>query len=491
MDLRLCMPMCKRVINTDISEDIIIPDYYPEIRRVLCVRENMLPPAKFVSGNKIDINGVVDYILIYVSANGMLCSAPLSAEYSFSVPLDNSNEFELSEGVNIMARSIAESSTVRVGGPRKLQIRSHIRSNVNAWGKMPYSESIEGIEDASSIQRLEAEGSCAEMLCENSDIVTVSDEYRLPSAESRIAVADSVAIVHSSRVEGEMIYASGEVIVGMLVITPDGKSEKIVRKIPFEAESDLDGIDMDGENRLRINGNITELNINVEEDNVFIEANLVLEICMIQNRSIIYTCDAYSTEQTSATDMKTFSLPSVIENRSVEISQSERMALSELNFAEGSEIIDVYGSATVGEVALEEDRYVIRGNCKYNIICFKDGEYSHCEVRVPFKYECEGKEEIESFDESAQIISCKVRQDGELLGVDAELMLSYNIMCRSDTQMLEKITFFDMNEASHGEWTVCYVGNGESAWDIAKRYSVRECDIKGDPATDRYVVIER
>lgn len=491
MDLRLCMPMCKRVINTDISEDIIIPDYYPEIRRVLCVRENMLPPAKFVSGNKIDISGVVDYTLIYVGSNGMICSAPLSAEYAFSVPLDNSNEFELSEGVNIMAHSVAESSTVRVGGPRKLQIRSHIRSNVNAWGKMPYSESLEGIEDASSIQRLEAEGTYAEVLCESSDIVTVSDDYRLTSAESTIAVADSIAVVHSSRIEGEIIYASGEVIVGMLIISPDGKSEKVVRKIPFEAESDLDGIDTDHENSLRIIGNITELNINVEDDNVFIEANLALEICMIQNRPIIYTCDAYSTEQTSVTDMKTFSLPSVIENRSVEVSRGERIALSELNFAEGAEIIDVYGSAVIGDAVLEDERCVMRGNCKYNIICLKDGEYSNCEVRVPFEYDCDSKEEIESFDATAQVISCKARNDGEYLNIDSDLMLSYNTMGRRDTQMLEKVTFFDRNESSRGEWTVCYVQNGESAWDIAKRYSVRECDVKGDPSTDRYVVIER
>ena len=201
MDLRLCMPMCKRVINTDISEDIMLPDYYPEIRRVLCVRENMLPVAKFISGNKIDISGVVDYTLIYVSNDGMLCSAPLSAEYAFSVPLENVNDFELSEGVNIMAHSTADSSTVRVSGPRKLQIRSHVRSNVNAWGKMSCCESIEGIEDPASIQRLEAEGMCAEMLCENSDIVTVTDQYTLPSENARIALADSVVTIQNARMD--------------------------------------------------------------------------------------------------------------------------------------------------------------------------------------------------------------------------------------------------------------------------------------------------
>ena len=490
MDLRLCMPMCKRVINTDISEDIILPDYYPEIRRVLCVRENMLPVAKFISGNKIDISGVVDYTLIYVSSEGMLCSAPLSAEYAFSVPLENVNDFELSEGVNIMAHSVADSSTVRVSGPRKLQIRSHIRSNVNAWGKMSCCESVEGIEDPASIQRLESEGVCAEMLCESSDIVTVSDQYTLPSDNARIALADSAVTIQSTRMDGEMIYASGEVIVSMLIMT-DTKSEKVIRRMPFEAESDLDGVEMEGEKLLRTNGTVTELTINVEEGNALIEANLVLEICMLQNRSISYICDAYSTEQSSATDMKTYSLPIVLENKSTSFSQNERVELSELNFTEGADIIDVYGSAAVSEAVFEEGKYVVRGNCRYNIICFKDGEYSHCELRAPFRYESDGEYEIDAFDASAQVIGCKVRNDGESLSVDSEIMISYNIMGSRETEMLERVTFFDRTESCGGEWTVCYVQNGESAWNIAKRYGVRECDVKGDPATDRYVVIER
>ena len=86
---RFCMPICNRVVNTDVTEDFTLPDYYPEIRRVLYVKETMLPPAKFISGNKLDVNGVVDYTLVYVSRDGKICSAPLSAEYGFSLPLEN------------------------------------------------------------------------------------------------------------------------------------------------------------------------------------------------------------------------------------------------------------------------------------------------------------------------------------------------------------------------------------------------------------------
>ena len=60
MTQRLSMPMCQRVVNSDIAEDFTLPDYYPEIRRVLYVKEDIPVPARFTSGNKIDVNGVVD-----------------------------------------------------------------------------------------------------------------------------------------------------------------------------------------------------------------------------------------------------------------------------------------------------------------------------------------------------------------------------------------------------------------------------------------------
>ena len=59
-DCRIVMPIAQRDVNTDISEDFTLPDYNPEIRKVLYLRTSILPPARFVSGNKIDVSGVVD-----------------------------------------------------------------------------------------------------------------------------------------------------------------------------------------------------------------------------------------------------------------------------------------------------------------------------------------------------------------------------------------------------------------------------------------------
>jgi len=488
---RFCMPICSRVINTDVSEDFTLPDYYPEIRRVLYVKEAMLQPAKFISGNKLDVGGVIDYTLVYVSNEGKLCSAPLSAEYSFLLPLENINDFEMGEGVSVMAHSVCDSSTVRVSSPRKLQIRSRISSNVSAWGKKNCGERIEGINEPATIQRLMKETTCADIFCESSDVVTLEDEYVLPFENCRVALADSSVLVDGCRIEGELVRISGEVILKMLVLCEqDDGSECVIRRLRFDAESDLVGVEA-SDSLCRVSGCVTDISMNVEEGKVNTEANLVLEICLGQNRSISYTADVYSTAQSSDTTFKTHLLPTVILNKNFNVSHSERIPLEELNFTDGAQIVDVCGSTSVQDVVCEDGKIIFKGSCKYNIICLLDGEYSYCEARVPFRCECEGEGRIDSFDACVEVLNCRARSDGDFLNVDAELELACTAIENVETPMLESASFGDdINEVS-GVWTVCYTNGEDTLWDIAKRYGVSCEDVKGDPRKDRFTLIER
>ncbi len=489
---RICLPMCQRVVTTDISEDFTLPDYDPEIRRVLYVKESLLPPAKFFSGNKLDINGGVDYTLVYISGEGKLCSAPLSAEYAFSLPVDNAGELDIGEGVSIVVHSVCESSSVRVSSPRRLQIRSHIRSNVNAWGKMPTVPDIQGIEDPTSLQFKNESCVCADILCENSDIVNLHDEYILPDEGSRVALADSTVVIEECRVEGELVRVNGFVILTMLVMNDDeGSSEQVMRRLEFDGESDLDGVDMNSESHCRAVGSITDISLNIADGKVDIEANLILEVCVIQNRNVGYISDVYSSAQEEKSQMGTYELPILLENRCFDLTQSERISADEVNFPSGGEIVDVFASASASDAVFEEGKYIIRGNCKYSIICKADGEYSCCEALVPFKYETEGSADIRSFDITVGTRGCKARNDGEMLTLEAELSIGCTLLGSDNISMVERAEFGDVRQESKGEWAVCYIRDGEALWDIAKRYGVPTDSIQGDPETDRFVMIER
>lgn len=487
----ISLPICQRVVNCDVSEDVTVPDGFPEVRRVLALKENILSPAKFVGARSVDFSGAVDYTLIYVGADGKLCSAPFSAEYSFSLPIENADKIDINEGVSVLCALSGENMSVRISTPKRLQIRSGIRASVICFGRAVCSEDLRGIEDPSTLERLQLEGECAKVVCEGSDIVTLSDEYIL-SEGSRIIYSDALSSISDSRIDGEVVRVSGEVTVRLIVENGD-RIEKVIRKIPFEAETDLEELDIGEENIFcRASGTVNELDVTVEDNRALIEAGLVIEVCVAQNKNITYTRDIYSTKQSSVCEYKTSALPIALINKNANLTQSERVTASDVGFPDGADIVDVWGTAICEEGKLENGRYVLRGKTKYKFICKRDGEFSSCEAEVPFKYEADsGDCEIENLCVKVSVMGARARKEGEDLFVEGELALSLAVFGAARIDMLSCASFGEEYRDEKNQFVVCFRSDAESTFDLAKRYHV-SCDaISTENESCNFVILER
>ena len=322
-------------------------------------------------------------------------------------------------------------------------------------------------------------------------MVTLEDEYALPFENCNVALADSSVVVDECRIEGELVRISGEVILKMLVLCEqDDGSECVTRKLRFDAESDLAGVEA-ADSLCRVSGCVTDISMSVDEGKVNTEISLVLEVCLGQNRAVSYTADVYSTSQSADTTFKAHLLPKVILNKNFHVSQSERIPIEELNFTDGAQIIDVCSSASVQDVSCEDGKIVFKGVCKYNIVTQLNGEYGYCEARAPFRCESDGQGRADTFDVCVDVMNCRARADGDFLNVDAELGLSCTVIENVEISMLDGASFGEDIRKNTGVWTVCYNQGEDTLWDIAKRYAVSCGDVKGDPAKDRFTLIER
>ena len=492
MGVRISMPVIRREVNSDISEDYTLPDYYPEIRKLLFARPSPLLPAKFVSGTKVDVSGVVDYTLIYLSADGKLCSAPLSAEYSFSLPVENMNEFELGEGLDVMAHTVAESTSVRVSAPRRIQLRSHLRTSLSVFGKKLCAERITGLCEGADIERLRAKGESCELLCESSDVISLEDSFELGENE-RIALADGIVALKDQRVSGETIRFDGEILIWMLAESQDGAQRDISRRLPLEAEIELDGVSLPENAGVRASGYLTDLSINVEEGRVSISADAVIEVCACANREFEYTKDAYSVSQKSECETAERSVPICSLNANSSLSLCERMSLEELGYPPDARPLEAFATASVDSVSLEDGKYVLRGTCRYSVISMRDGEYVTGEFSVPFRYERDAGDETSApfcFDGVATVRDAKVKAESDALCFECELLLSATVLGGQRISMLEKIELSDKEEQRSGELIVCYPQGDDTLWSVAKRYSVLREEISGDPVSDAFIIIE-
>lgn len=492
MGVRITMPIVRRDVNSDISEDYTLPDYYPEIRKLLFARPTPLLPAKFVSGGKVDVSGVVDYTLVYISAEGKLCSAPLSAEYSFSLPLENIGDFELGEGLDSVAHTLCESTAVRVSAPRRIQLRSHLRTSISVWGKMLCSETLSGDAEGARIERLCERGACGEIFCESSELISLEDSFEL-SEDERIVLADGAVVIKERREGEDELSVDGEILVRMLVEQGESQSIKsILRRLPFEATVELDGVDLQRPQDARVSGYLTDLAISAEEGRVRISADAILEVCSTENRELEYAADAYCVARNSECDYKTLDLPLVLACSSDTMGICERIDAESVGYPDAALPLEAFATASVDSADLIDGKYLLRGTCRYSIISTRDGEYMASEISLPFVYECEASEplEVSSLDAVVSVSSAKVGREDTKLCLECELGLEFTLFGESSIRMLDAIRLSEDCAERGGELIVCYPSSEDSLWSVAKRYAVAKDEILGDPASDGYVIIE-
>ena len=487
----ISLPMSKRVINCDINEDVTIPEGYPDVRRVLALRENLLSPSKFIGARSVDISGAIDYVILYSGVDGKIYGVPFSAEYGCSMPLENAERLDIGESVSVICSLLSDGSSVRISSPRRLQIRGAVRCDVSCFGRSTLCEDLRGENESEALYRRQEDATCAFLRCESSDVVMLSDEYMI-GPDARMIYSSGEVIVSDARVDGEVVRISGEAIIRLLV-EEDGRIERVARRLPFDAESDLDELELyEGDIFCRATGSVNEIDVSVEDGRASIEAGVVLEVCVAQNAGVSLVKDIFSTKQTCSAEYKKIALPVLLFNKNSSITQSERMPISDIGLPEDAEIIDVFGNAECEECSLEKGRYTLRGKTKYKIIYRCDGELCACDLTIPFKQESDGGELcVKGYNASVCVSNPRARSDRENLLIESELSISAIAYGESEVDILSSASFGEDIKQEKNQFIVCFASSSESAFDLAKRYRVPLEQISERIDNGNFVVIEK
>ena len=55
------LPVCDKGVISEISGDFTLPDYQPEIKKLLRITANVLPASRYVGDRNAEFSGNVDY----------------------------------------------------------------------------------------------------------------------------------------------------------------------------------------------------------------------------------------------------------------------------------------------------------------------------------------------------------------------------------------------------------------------------------------------
>ncbi|MBO7170129.1 MAG: hypothetical protein J6W28_03015, partial [Clostridia bacterium] len=215
-----------------------LPDYMPEIRRVLSLESLLSPDEPILRTGGADFEGRLLYKLLYTDESGVLTEAPLEGHYRAS--------FDREEGPLLLSPyERIESVSFRPVGPRKLSIRTKVRI-------YPDARSIH--DDLPSLQDLTrgTEGEM-EILPSEASVLTVYSAVSDPLEaeftthpegvnveELRLTASHGDLLVEGASATEGKISLYGTLFAQAVMALPEGEPFVIAKRIPFEAELSAD-----------------------------------------------------------------------------------------------------------------------------------------------------------------------------------------------------------------------------------------------------------
>ncbi len=476
--MRLQLPICDRTVTTEVSSEVSLPDYQPEIKRLLRVSATVQPPTRYVGGGAMEFSGAVDYCILYTGNDGQMYCFPTSADYSFRVPLEAGPDFDLSDALVCYAHSEPETVISRVGGPRRMSVKCRLRSHVKAYASCVIEEKRTGERGKWQEERLWRESETAVSVYGVSTPFTLSDEILLEEggeADYRIISGEVQVLVNEAQCAVGRVNCRGEAVLKLLVQKEgEGTVPTVLwRKLPIDQSVEMDGVT--AASTAAAMGSCTELMLSMEDGRVLCEAELVLEVRADRPETLSYTCDMYVADRESSCSVQEYRLPRRMCRTNVNFTQNESRTVEELGLAATARVVDIHGTAQLDHVEADRDRHILSGKCRYTMIVLNDGELGVKELELPFRYILDGTATLGLpfvWEGQAQLLSARARMDGERIGVDAELGIWLCAMSEQGVDMVESVEVGRAIGRAAGQMLICYPGADDTLWSVAKRYGV-------------------
>ena len=463
------------VAEQSLDADISLPDYCPEIQRILkCTVTPCLTGVQNNSGRvTADVNAVAR--ILYVGDNGKISG------YEQSFPLQKfieSSKITPDSAVNVNVKT--DYVNCRAVNPRRIDLRAMLSFCFKAVKKR--DEEIICASEGAGIQTMTEDYDFTSLVgvCERP--FSIGEVVEIPSdktAASQIINVSACAICSETKIINNKALIKGECILKIYYIGEDGGAiESVEHSMPISQITELEGINEDNIHSLKIGISSCEgiLRTDSSGDMRLIELNVRLSANLSAFSEIPITLikDAYSTEceiRNTPKSMEIFSY-----NGNFDTSFTNKVVLESIGVSVDC-VLAVWCSDLRYSFSAKDDKCVISGTYLATIV-YRDSESQYGVIQKPvdFDYSVNMNNRCERIfcHGNVQISACTCAVTGESrVELKTELILSGIILSSSIHKYIGSIeTAGDINKKEKScALTIYFCDKGEKIWDIAKKYS--------------------
>ena len=479
------MLICDKHSSVELNSDFTLPDYQPEIRRLLSSRAIILPQSEFLGNGNAEIQGEISFKITYLAADGGLYCATLSDKYGFSSTLDFNAHSLGNDEVTLIPSCKVESLSARVLGPRKLNVKTKLDCRVLGFSPSLYSPNLIGAHNKSTIENRIFETTCVNIKRGESKSLILNEfiSFDSPSENIRIIDCNSNAIFNECVASNDKISIKGDVVLKILYCNEAESSHPLIvtKKIPFSCEMLAVGVNSFFE--CAAHGVCFDERFDFSENGISVELMLSLSATAQRNEPVKYVADAYSTEKVCENTNTTLSTLNSIRCCSCNLTQNDVFSLEDAKLSRDAKIIDICGKSNLNEFMHENGKFIFKGTNDYQILYTVDGEYSSTTVSAPVKYSLDARIPLDLNKEfkwqvESNASNVRARHDGDRLFIDCELNMNFVLDCENKIEVLDEMMFGEYLKKPCGDILLCYPDKDATVWSVAKHYGEPQKSIR-------------
>lgn len=453
-----------------IDADITLPDYCPDIRRVLkCIVTPHISSVQ-TAGDRAVADGTAGVCVIYADEQGKICSFEQTYPFSKYAELKGS-----ADNCCVNVRAVTQYANCRAVSPRRLDIHSAL-SVIFCISTLRQDEIITGAEGSGvQLRCCDAETAslvgCTDSPFQMSETVPLSDGQ--PSV-SCVLTSSAAALTQEVRVIQNKLLIKGELIITAVCRSEEGEIFSFGHTMPISQIVGLEGVDEDCTCCICMPVTALSLEPKAEQNGenrlVDISARISANVKAYRELSFKAVTDAYSVcceLETKSADTAFCTIADSFNDTFTCRSTQE--------IAEARQMLAAWCSELSSAAKPCADGIAVAGEVTAHFLYLdSDGQPGYAERQICYEYrrsvkacgslECSPCVEITAVSAACASGSAEVRMEFAVSGCVFDCTkhrLVSSMACSGDAAKKERSAAL----------TVYFADEGEEIWDIARRYN--------------------
>lgn len=457
-----------------IDIDFNLPDYCPEVSRILKCRAVSRISSKSADSRNITVDGSVTVTLIYADEENGINSYEYQYPFSkaFEVPEDIS-------GAAVTAKTRCEYINCRAVTERKIDIHGAVSIKVRAQRRQNRDIICDIDDENIEVRRTSAPATMPITRAEK--YIVLEEEIEVGNSQPDIGCLirydGAVAVLDCKLLAGKAMI-KGETVINLLYRGEQGDIQSLDSKIPFSALLELDGAGEDCE--CETNAYIAYLEIKPRFNSsgvarsFSLDSKICLGVAAYCNNDVEVITDAYSRKYEARIISE-----DVCFNKLVLSINDTFITKGQAEFAGDmiSGIIDLWCEPKNEAARFENDCLVVTGQISANIIATDEsGAPVYYEKPIDYEYRYKMPDDSDDLTATPDISVTSVSYNiiGEnTVEIKPQIAINAKIYECRKMSLVNDISVNEeklLDKDSRGAMTVYFAEAGESLWDISRKY---------------------